>query len=845
MKKVLLLGTLVWVSTGVAVSFGWKAPAAPTASAVQPVAQPQPVAQAQTPAPAQAAAARPTAASATAEYRQLVDKYCVTCHNQRLNLPAGAPLYLDQASLDDIGAHAQTWEKVVRKLGVGAMPPTNMPTPGDEKLAEFRGWLQSSLDRAANVQRNPGRYTLHRLNRAEYANAVRDMLGVEVDVTELLPSDGANFGFDNVASGLTMSPLLLERYLTAALRIASYAVGDTGVAAGASVYPISLEVTQKDHVDGLPLGTRGGIKVRHIFPADAEYEFSGQLNRTILNGFSGIEGHEKPHDFVVLIDGNEVFRTAVGGPEDHKENAADPTNTGLQRIIDRLRSRVPVTAGAHDVVFTWIEKPNREQSVWLMPLRDTQEVHHAGGPPRLKTVTVEGPYNPTGISTTASRERIFVCRPTAAAQEAACAQRIFSNLGRRAFRRPVTAEDIEGPLTFYRQTREQGGNFDAGIRAGVARILASPSFLFRAETSPAALQAGAAHRVTDLELASRLSFFLWSSIPDDQLLNLAIAGRLRAPGVLEAQVRRMVADERANAMVANFTGQWLQLRNLENRVNPDILLFPDFDDNVRKAFRRETEMLFEHIMRENLSALDLLSADYTFVNERLARHYGISNVYGARFRRIQLTDQNRRGLLGHGSILSLTSVANRTSPTIRGKYVMATLLNTPPLPPPPNVPELEASKEEGKATTVRQQLERHRANAVCASCHRNIDPIGFALENFDPTGRWREQTPDGLKVDNVGTLVDGREVNGPVQLRQALLTNPEIFVTALTENMLIYALGRGLEPSDMAVVRSVVRSSGRDNYRFMSIVMGIVQSAPFQMRTKLATATETRVAQSN
>jgi mono/diheme cytochrome c family protein len=844
MKKVLLLGTLVWVSAGVAVSFGWKAP--DTQALIKPA---QTLAQAQTPAPtparAQAPAARPAAANLNAEYQQLVDRYCVTCHNQRLNLPAGAPLFLDQDKLDDLAADAATWEKVVRKLGVGAMPPPNVPTPGAEKLAEFRSWLQSSLDRAANVQRNPGRYTLHRLNRAEYQNAVRDMLGVDVDVTELLPSDGANFGFDNVASGLTMSPLLLERYLTAALRIASYAVGDTGIAAGGTFYPISLEVTQKEHVEGLPLGTRGGIKVRHIFPADAEYEFSGQLNRTILNGFSGIEGHEKPHDFLVLIDGTEVFRVAVGGPEDHKENAADPTLTGMQRMIERLRIRVPVTAGAHDVVFTWIEKPNQEQSVWLLPRRDTQEVHHAGGPPRLKTVTIEGPYNPTGISTTPSRERIMVCRPTGAADENACAQRIFSTLGRRAFRRPVTAEDLEGPMTFYRQAREQGGNFDAGIRAGVARVLASPSFLFRSESDPAAMRAGAAHPVTDLELASRLSFYMWSSIPDDQLLNLAIAGRLRAPGVLEAQVRRMIADPRADAMVENFTGQWLQLRNLEQRVNPDILLFPDFDDNIRKGFRRETEMLFAHVMRENRPATELLTADYTFVNERLARHYGIPNVYGVRFRQVPLTDINRRGLLGHGSILGLTSVANRTSPTIRGKYVMATLLNTPPLPPPPNVPELEASKEEGKATTVREQLERHRANAVCASCHRNIDPIGFALENFDSTGRWREQTPDGLKVDTVGTLVDGREVNGPAQLRQALMTTPEIFVSALTENMLVYALGRGLEPSDMAVVRSVVRNAARNNYQFHSIITGIVQSAPFQMRTKLAATSETRVAQSN
>ncbi|MBI4266339.1 MAG: DUF1592 domain-containing protein [Acidobacteria bacterium] len=848
MKKVLLVAALTWVTVGVAASAGWYAPhppavrapqtlaiEAPSEPAVIPVSQPL----------AQAPTVARTVSAEVAEYRQMLDKYCVTCHNERLNLPAGAPLYLDQANLEDLMADAAVWEKVIRKLGVGSMPPQGLPTPGEVKLAEFRSWLAASVDRAYTAQPDPGRYVLHRLNRTEYANAIRDLLGLEVDVTQLLPSDGGDFGFDNIASALPTSPLLLERYLTAALRISALAVGDTNASPGENVYPISLDVTQKQHVDGLPIGTRGGVLVRHNFPADGEYVFRGRLNRTILNGYSGLEGHETPHDFVVLVDGQQVYSAPVGGPKDHEANVPEPNKAEwIEEINDRLSVRVAVTAGPHEVGFTWVEKPAKEQTVYKPPLRDTQEVHMAGGVPRLKTVVIEGPYNVTGVSDTPSRGRIIACRPASAREEPACAERIFSTLARRAFRRPVGAADVEAPLTFYREARAQGGNFDEGIRAGLARLLASPAFIFRAERSPDNVRAGAAHRISDLELASRLSFFLWSSIPDDELLNLAAQGRLRRPGVLEAQVRRMVADERFEALVSNFVGQWLQLRNLEDRVRPDLLMFPDFDDNVRKAFRRETELFFASVVREDQSALGLLNADYTFLNERLARHYGIPGVYGTRFRRVELTDPNRRGLLGQASILSLTSIANRTSPVIRGKYVMSVLLNTPPLPPPPVVPPLEASADKEKPTTVRQMLERHRANAVCASCHRNIDPIGFALENFDPVGRWRETVGEGLDVDSLGVLVDGRKVDGPIQLREALLSRPEIFVGAITQNMLIYALGRGLEPADMAVVRSIVRNAARNDYRFMSIVTGIVESAPFQMRTKL-TQPDTVVAQAN
>jgi hypothetical protein len=720
------------------------------------------------------------------------------------------------------------------------MPPQGMPRPHEADYTEFTTWLSASLDRAAATRNNPGRYLVHRLNRTEYGNAVRDLLGIEVNVNDLLPSDGADFGFDNIAASLRTSPFLLERYLTAAQRISTLAVGDPNVRPGTTEYPISLEVTQSHHIHGLPLGTRGGTLVRHVFPADGEYDLAGRMNRTILNGYAGVEGWDQPNEFLILVDGEEVFSAKVGGKDDHEASSKDAIDM-IAKLEERLKKRVFVTAGPHEVVFTWRERPFQPQDVWQVSQRDTQEVHlavGAGGLPRLRFVTVTGPYNVKGVSNTPSRERIFVCRPASAAEEPACAQRILSTLARRAYRRPVTAADVDAPMAFYRQERESGGNFDAGIRSGVARILASPWFLYRVERDPAALRVGAPHRISDVELASRLSFFLWSSIPDEELLRVATAGRLRQPGVLEAQVRRMIADERADAMVSNFTGQWLQLRNLESRVTPDLLLFPDFDDNIRKGFRRETEMLFAHILRENRSALELLTADYTFIDERLARHYGIPGVYGSRFRQVKLTDPNRRGLLGHGSVLSLTSVATRTSPVLRGKYILSTFLNTPPPPPPPNVPTLEeAGKgEANKPKTVRESMELHRRNPVCASCHRVIDPVGFALENFNPVGQWRQATSDGAPIDTAGVLADGSKVDGPAALREVILSRPDAFITILTERMMTYALGRGVEPADMPVVRKVVKSAAQQDYRFLSIVMGIVESAPFQMRTKLEPA---------
>lgn len=841
MKRLLVTAALVWAG----------ATALPAQSALRPRSG-----QALRPGSGQAAStvepstrpARSQSASPSAEpakYRAWVNQYCVGCHNRSTANPASDPVNLESASLDDLLPHAATWERVLRKLSVRAMPPQGMPRPTEPEYAAFTSWLATSLDRAWVGRSSPGRYVVHRLNRTEYRNAIRDLLALDIEVTELLPSDGANFGFDNIAASLNTSPLLLDRYMTAAQRISTQAVGDPDVRPGTAEYSISREFTQSGYIDGLPLGTRGGTLVRHVFPADGEYKLSGRLVRGVEEGYAGVEGNDLPHTFVITVDGAEVYSAQIGGPKDHEVQVRD-MNEARTLVDARMTGRVTVTAGPHDVGFTWKERPSERQDVWEPSRRDSQEVHMIGGLPRLKTVGIEGPYGVTGVSATPSRDRIFVCQPQAVLEEAACATKILTNLARRAYRRSVTAEDVEAPIAFYKQSRESGGAFDAGIRAGLVRILASPSFLYRIERDPAALRAGAGHAISDVELASRLSFFLWSSIPDEKLLNLATAGRLREPGMLDAQVRRMITDERANALVSNFAGQWLQLRNLEAKVSPDLLMFPDFDDNTRKAFRLETELLFEYIMRENRSALELLSADYTFVNERLARHYGIPGVYGERFRQVKLTDPNRRGLLGQGSILSLTSVATRTSPVFRGKYILSTFLDTPPPPPPPNVPTLEESNK-GAATapkTVRQQLEVHRKNPVCASCHRIIDPPGFALENFNSVGQWRAAGEDGAPIDAAGVLADGSKVDGPAALRDAILSRPDAFVTALTNRMLTYALGRGLEPSDMPVLRRIVKKAAQNDYRFSSIIIGVVESPLFQMRTKLEpaeTVSQTRV----
>jgi hypothetical protein len=779
-----------------------------------------------------------TGADAT-KARTLLNKYCVSCHNARGALPADGPVNLE-TGFDDLLGHAAMWERVLRKLSVRAMPPQGMPRPTEAEYAAFTGWLSASLDRAWEGKSTPGRFVVHRLNRAEYANAVRDLLAVDIDVSDLLPTDGAEYGFDNIATSLKTSPLLLEGYLTAAQRVAAMAVGDPKVKPGTTEHSISREFSQNGYIDGLPLGTVGGTVIRYVFPADAEYKLSGRLVRGVQEGYAGVEGNDQPYTFVITVDGAEVYSAPVGGPKDSEIQAADLA--AAQPIIDkRMTGRVRVTAGPHDVGFTWKERPFQLQDVWEPSRRDSQEIHMVGGLPKLRTVSIDGPYNVRGVGEGPSRERLFVCHPAAknsgasGLDDSACASKILTNLARRAYRHPVTPADIEAPMSFYKHSRESGGNFDDGIRSGVARVLSSPYFLYRIEKDPAGVRAGVAHPVSDIELASRLSFFLWSSVPDEKLLDLAAAGRLREPAVFPEQVHRMLADERTDALVENFTGQWLQLRNLEAKVVPDLLLFPDFDDNTRKGFRKETELFFGYILREDRSTLELLNADYTFLDERLARNYGIPGVYGPQFRRVKLTDPNRRGLLGQGSILSLTSVANRTSPVFRGKYVLSTFLNTPPPAPPPNVPTLDESNK-GASTlpkTVRGQLELHRKNQPCAGCHRIIDPAGFALENFNPVGQWRDKGPDGVPLDVAGTLADGSQVNGPAALREAILSRPDAFVTVVTEKMLTYALGRGLEPDDMPVVRRIVKKTAQNDYRLSSIIMGIVESAPFQMRTKL------------
>jgi mono/diheme cytochrome c family protein len=771
-------------------------------------------------------------------YRAFLNQYCVGCHNTKAPQPAAHPVDLEKANLENLLPDAEMWERVLRKLSVRAMPPQPMPRPQEAEYAGFTAWLSNSMDRAWAAKGTlPGRYVVHRLNRSEYGNAIRDLLALDVDVTSLLPSDDADFGFDNIAASLKTSPMLLDRYVTAAQRISTLAVGNPKASPGTTEYSISREFSQNAYIEGLPLGTRGGTVVRHIFPADGEYKLAARLFRGVEEGYVGVEGNDTPHTFVITIDGAEVFSTTIGGPKDHEDQAKSLTE--MKPVIDtRMTGSVKVTAGPHDVGFTWRERPSQRQDVWQPSLRDSQEIHMVGGMPKIRTATIEGPYNVTGVSASPSRDRIFLCRPASASEETACATRILTNLAHRAYRRPVNADDVQAPMTFYKQARQNGETFDASIRAGLARILSSTSFIYRMEGDAAGVKPGAAHAVSDVELASRLSFFLWSSIPDEKLLSLATSGQLRAPGVLAAQVKRMIADERSDALVGNFTGQWLQLRNLESKVAPDLLMFPEFDDNIRKGFRRETEMLFSYILRNDRSATELMTADYTFLNERLAKHYGVPGVYGERFRQVKLTDPNRFGLLGHGSVLSLTALATRTSPVFRGVYVLTTFLDTPPPPPPPNVPALEESNK-GKETavrSVREQLELHRQNPACAGCHRVIDPPGFALENFDSIGQWRTAMDNGASIDANGVLADGSKLNGPVELRAAIVGRPEAFATVITERMMTYALGRGLEPSDMPVVRRIVKKAGQNGYRLSTIVNEIIESAPFQMRTRLEPA---------
>jgi mono/diheme cytochrome c family protein len=742
------------------------------------------------------------------------NQYCVACHNDKAKTGG---LSLAGINAKDVGEHTQVWEKVVRKLRARAMPPAGLPRPDEKSYDAMVASLETSLDRAAAAKPNPGRTdTFRRLNRTEYHNVIRDLLALDVDVSSLLPGDDSSHGFDNVTVG-ELSPTLLERYLSAAQKISRLAIGSPVRSPGGDTILLPPDLTQEDHFDELPFGTRGGTLVHYTFPQDGEYDVQLRLARDRNEDVEGLTGS---HEVEVTLDGARVQLFTVKPP---------PKGNDHSKVDADLHVRVPVKAGSHELAADFIKKP----TALLETVRQPYQAHfnmdrHPRVQPALYSISVTGPFDAKGPGDTASREKIFVCQPSKGADEDGCARRIVSTLARRAWRRQVSDADIQAPLKFYSDARADGG-FEAGIEMALRAILVSPRFIFRIEQDPANLPAGTAYRLNDTELASRLSFFLWSSIPDEELLDVAVKGVLKHPAVLDRETRRMLADPRAESMVNNFAEQWLYLRNLAS-ANPDARMFPDFDDNLREAFRRETEMFFESIMREDRNVLDLLRANYTFVNERLAKHYGIPNVYGSRFRRVTFAPgDNRGGLLSQGSILTVTSYATRTSPVIRGKWILTNILGTPPPPPPPNVPPLKEAADPDKPQTMRERMAQHRANPACAGCHKLMDPIGFALENYDAVGRWRT-SENGTPVDAAGGLPDGSTFDGMAGLKAALLNRPELFVSTTTEKLLTYALGRGVEDYDEPAVRAIVESARGHDYSFSSLVLGVVNSTPFQMR---------------
>jgi len=791
---------------------------------------------------AKAATALPTSAS---QYSTILNRYCVTCHNEKLKT---AGLMLDKIDVQNVPQSAPVWEKVVRKLRTGAMPPAGAPRPDQSAYDSLATYLETELDRAAAASPNPGRPAVHRLNRAEYANAIRDLLSLDIDTADLrslLPGDDSGYGFDNIGDVLSVSPALLERYVSAARKITRVAIGDPAMRPDFTTYDVSRFLNQEDRMgEELPFGSRGGIAIRHFFPADGEYTVRIKLQRDAA-GF-GIIGLGQQQELEVRLDGSRIRLFTIGAEIKGKSgrDRADRNGQPEQEADDGLVVRLPVKAGSRvlGVTFLYGDKSSKHEGFLEPRLAGTRN-----DDPAVGTVIVSGPYDTKGAGETPSRRAIFVCHPIESEQrpkgsgsladnEEACARKILSTLAHRAYRRPVNGADIDALLSLYKTGRSKG-DFESGIAMALRRILAGPEFLFRIEQDPANLAPGATYRVSDLELASRLSFFLWSSIPDGQLLELAEHGKLQDPAVLEQQVKRMLADTRSEALVSNFAGQWLYLRNMRS-VSPDPDSAPEFDENLREAFQRETELFFGSIVREDRSVLDLLNANYTFVNERLAKHYGIPNVYGSHFRRVTLADENRRGLLGQGSLLTVTSYASRTSPTLRGKWLLANILGTPPPPPPPNVPSLKDRSDDGKILSVRQQMEQHRANPACAVCHKMMDPLGFALENFDSVGKWRSTSgAANTPIDASGVLPDGTKFNGPAELRKVLLSRPDQFVTTVTEKLLTYALGRGVEYYDTPTVRKVMRDAAPD-YRWSSLVLGIVKSTPFEMR-RSAEATTT------
>jgi len=770
------------------------------------------------------AAAQREAPAARADLQQVVNKYCAGCHNERARSTATASgVVLDGVDLSRVAEHGEMWEKVIRKLRAGAMPPAGVPRPDAATHDALVSFLEETLDRAAAKAPNPGRAAPHRLNRAEYANAIRDLLALNVDASTLLPPDDSADGFDNNADVLSVSPVLLERYLSAAATISALAVGDPKITAGSETYRIRGDASQTAQNDALPPGTRGGLMATHTFPLDGEYVIKVKLLEINLGSIRGLEYQ---HQLEVTVDGERVLLAPVGGAEDYTQSSLNATNV-VNSLAERLQVRVKVRAGQRPVGAAFLMKnaaqgANRLQAFQRSTLIPTDHL----GQPHVENITITGPFNTTGVSETSSRKRLFVCRPARPQEESACAKRIVSTLARRAYRRPVTESDLAGLMSFYDAGRREG-SFERGIELATRAVLVSPNFVFRIERDPVGVAPGSAYRISDIDLASRLSFFLWSSIPDDELLDVASRGQLGKPAILEAQVRRMLSDPRSQALVDNFAGQWLQIRNLRN-TTPDKNDFPDFDDNLRQAFERELELFFGSIIHEDRSVLDLMTADYTFLNERLAKHYRIPNIYGPDFRRVVLTQDERRGLLGKGGLLLLTSHADRTSPVVRGKWILDNLIGTPPPPAPAVVPPFP-EEVPGVPTTVRARMEQHRANPACSGCHKVMDPLGLALENFDAVGAYRTRE-SGLRIDASGELTDGTRIDGVAELRGALLKRPDVLVGTTTEKLLTYALGRSLESQDMPAVRSIVRTSARENYRFSSLVRGIVTSVPFQMR---------------
>ena len=741
-----------------------------------------------------------------------VNQYCIACHN---NKSKTGGLALDE--VNDVARHPEEWEKVVRKLSARCMPPIGLPRPDEHTYNSLLTSIETTLDAAATASPNPGRTeTFRRLTRTEYQNSVRDLLGVDVDVMAMLPGDESSHGFDNLTVA-DLPPVLLERYLSAAEKITRLAIGRPVRSPGGDTVNLPPDLTQEEHFDQLPFGTRGGMVYHYTFPLDADYQIQIRLQRD-RNEY--IEGLHAEHQVELMLDDRRVQVFTVKPP---------PAKVDHHLVEKDLNIRIPVKAGPHDVAVTFLKMP----STLLETGRQPYQAHfnmdrHPRITPALFSISINGPYNAKGPGDTPSRRRIFVCEPASSSEEDACAKRIVSKVLRRAYRRPSTDADLVVPMKFFRSARAEGG-FDAGIEMGLRAILVSPEFLFRIEQDPAGTAPGSAYRVSDLVLASRLSFFLWSSIPDDELLEAAANNTLHTPAVLEKQVRRMLADERSSALTNNFAEQWLYLRNLA-ATTPDMRRFPDFDDNLRQSFRRETELFFESIMREDRSILDFLSANYTYVDERLAKHYGIPNVYGSRFRRIEFgPDSTRGGLLRQGSILTVTSYATRTSPVIRGKWILSNILGVPPPPPPANVPALKDDHRIDNALSMRERMAQHRDNPACSGCHKLMDPIGFSMENYDAIGRWRTME-DGKPLDVKGTLPDGTSFEGVTGLQRALLNRPELFATTFTEKLLTYALGRGVEYYDAPSVRAIVHDAQAKDYRFSAFISDIVKSTPFQMR---------------